>query len=201
MTQMKQGLLGGLTPGQQAPSLAFVVFMRKPPGVRDAHLFFNNVKRAFRGSRSDLADLLVTFVRQLTKDGDMASAQTLINLALKEQETEPALREALRLAVTMQNFETGVKLAKHLVRWVDTAENNSDLAYCLYRCERLQDAQSAADDALKLDSNCKNALLNRGIIANAQGDAVTAQRCFEKVTGIDPHNFEAWNNLGNILAD
>ena len=82
--------------------------MQKPAGVRDAHFFFNNIKRTFRGARSDLADLLVTFVRQLSKDGDMASAQILINLALKEQETEPVLREALRLAVTMQNFESGV---------------------------------------------------------------------------------------------
>lgn len=82
--------------------------MQKPAGVRDAHVFFNNIKRTFRGARSDLADLLVTFVRQLSKDGDMASAQILINLALKEQETEPVLREALRLAVTMQNFESGV---------------------------------------------------------------------------------------------
>ena len=57
---------------------------------------------------------------------------------------------------------------------MDTAENNSDLAYCLYRCERFVDAQQAADEALTLDQNCTNALLNRGIIANAQGDVVTA---------------------------
>lgn len=102
MTDIKKSLLGGLSSVQAInPRVAFNLFMKKPPGVRDAHIFFNDVKKCFRGSRQDLADLFVNYIGVLADDGDMVTAKKLVELALKEKETERVLKEALRLAISM----------------------------------------------------------------------------------------------------
>ena len=63
------------------------------------------------------------------------------------------------------------------------------------------EAKKRANDALMLDKNCVNGLLNMGIISQALGDSVTAKKCFDKVTDLDHENAKAWLNLGNILAE
>lgn len=84
MTEIKKNLMGGIQSVHAInPRLAFSLFMKKPPGARDAHLFFNDVKKCFRGSRTDLVDLCVGYIRILSQDGDFDSAKKLVELAIK----------------------------------------------------------------------------------------------------------------------
>ena len=78
-------------------------------------MFYNEVKKCFHGTRNDLADLLVSFVKTLADDGDFNSAKKLLELAMKEKQTETLLKEALRLSVQMQEYELGIKYATDIL--------------------------------------------------------------------------------------
>lgn len=88
----------------------------------------------------------------------------------------------------MQEYKSGIEYATRLLSVKEStghrqlAETFSDLSYCHYKCENYQEAQKRANDALRLDGDCVNALLNKGVVAQALGDSLTAKRCFDQVT-------------------
>lgn len=171
VTSIKKSLLGGLASVQAVnPRVAFAAYMKKPPGIRDPHQLFNDIKKCFRGSRNDLADLFVSYIRLLAQDEDYRSAEELMKLALKEQETELCLSEALRLAVEMHQYPAGIGYAKKLLELRETAETHSDLSYCHYMNKEHQEALKSANTALDLNGDCVNALLNKGLASHALGD-------------------------------
>src|SRR5712692_3634500 len=77
--------------------------------------------------------------------------------------------------------------------WVRTGEAHR-------RRSELDEAQTAFDRALRLNSESKEALEGKSLTYLAAGDPARALRCLDRVTQLDPYDPDAWRLRGDVLG-
>src|SRR5207245_1656412 len=68
------------------------------------------------------------------------------------------------------------------------------------RRNELEEAQTAFDRALRIDSELKEALEGKSSAYLAAGEPQRALRCLDRVIQIDPYDADAWRLRGDVLA-
>src|SRR5438094_985049 len=77
--------------------------------------------------------------------------------------------------------------------WVRTGEAHR-------RRNELDEAQSAFDRALRINSECKEALEGKSLTYLAAGEPQRAVRCLDRVIQLDPYDPDAWRFRGDVLG-
>ncbi len=98
-------------------------------------------------------------------------------------------------------IEAERELLASLIYLPDRVSTLTNLSAVLIRLERLEEARTMLDRALRFDSpNCELEL-NRGLLFSLERKYVEALASYDRSIELKPDSAEAWNNRGRVLND
>jgi len=100
-----------------------------------------------------------------------------------------------------QYYEAAESYRKSLALRPDHTATLNNLGKSLQALGRLDAADAAYQNAIRIDRDFVDAYFNRGALCREQGHLETAQRCFQEVMRLSPNDAAAYNNLGTLAKD
>lgn len=149
---------------------------------------------------------LLNLDRPLSKkeldEAHTAYAEARFLQGLRPDRPEPYVLQAQILASLGETARAEVELAKALKIAPQNAFVHLRMAQTLMDRKDAAGAESALDEAQRLDPDSKWVWLWKGVYAkNMKGDCETARKCYEKSLEIDPKFDLAWHNLAWTWMD
>jgi Flp pilus assembly protein TadD len=135
--------------------------------------------------------------------GRVEPARQKLLSALRSDPDNPVFLDSLGLAYRrLGNFEAAIRNYRRAVELSPgDADTRYDLAVTLKEAGRIDEAFSAAQDALRHDASRPDALDILGIALLARGRPEEALEQFDRAAQLDPRDARIENNRGNVLRE
>ena len=189
--------------GENNPDVA-VAFLDKAIDLRDGDADYRFLRAYMQGM--SVTRRLLNLDRPMSKkeldEAHTAYAEARFLQGLRPNRPEPYVLQAQILASLRETDRAEAELAKAL----EIAPRNAfvHLRVAQVRMDRkdVEGAESALNEAQRLDPNSKWVWLWKGLLAkDMKGDCETARKCYEKALEIDPKFDMAWYNLAWTWMD